>query len=134
VTGQQASIRADLASLEASSDKIRSTCPPRSATPSASPSGRACSVSAAWSSPAIPSTSSSLTWTPGYKLGLRAGDTVRSAGGREFTPKDSLEDLKMIIQENLGKTLQVIVDRDGKSKTLPLKIPKAISGEYLYSR
>jgi hypothetical protein len=69
-----------------------------------------------------------------YQLGLRVTDTIRSAGGREFTASDSLEDFKLVIQQNLGKTLKVVVEREGKRLELPLKLPKTIPAQALSPR
>jgi hypothetical protein len=68
----------------------------------------------------------------GFKMGLRGGDTIVGVEGRKFAAKDSLEDFKLVIKANLGQTLKVIVERDGKQKTLPLKIPKEIPKSALY--
>jgi S1-C subfamily serine protease len=38
----------------------------------------------------------------------------------------------MIIQENLGKPLAVVVEREGKTQTLDIKLPKEIPAQHLY--
>jgi hypothetical protein len=65
------------------------------------------------------------------KLGLRTGDRVVSAGGRRFKADDDVEDFKLVIEANLGRMLKVLVNRRGKLKTLPLKIPAEISPDFL---
>lgn len=65
------------------------------------------------------------------KLGLRAGDRIVAAGGRRFKADDDVEDFKLVIEANLGRMLKVLVNRRGKVKTLPLKIPAEISPEFL---
>jgi hypothetical protein len=129
----QASIRVDLAALEAASEKIREYLPAElrydlGLAQRPSPFRLGCDVFVRNPFYLLVVSTDGL----GYKLGLRAGDMIRSAGDREFTAKDSLEDFKLIILQNLGKTLNVVVDRDGKRKTLPLKIPKEIPAKELY--
>lgn len=65
------------------------------------------------------------------KLGLRAGDRILSAGGRRFKADDDVEDFKLVVEASLGRMLKVLVNRRGKVKTLPLKIPAEISPEFL---
>lgn len=68
-------------------------------------------------------------------LGLRQGDEIISAAGQKFDNKNgSFEDFKMIIQNNLGKTIEVVVMRDSKETTLKMEIPKEIPKEYLYEK
>jgi hypothetical protein len=68
----------------------------------------------------------------GASLGLRPGDRIVSAGGHTFGERESLEDFKMIIQDNLGKPLAVVVEREGKTQTLNVKLPKEIPAQHLY--
>ncbi len=68
----------------------------------------------------------------GASLGFRPGDRIISAGGHPFGERESIEDFKMIIQENLGKPLAVVVEREGKTQTLDVKLPKEIPAQHLY--
>jgi len=68
----------------------------------------------------------------GASLGFRPGDRIISAGGHTFGEREGLEDFKMIIQENLGKPLAVVVEREGKTQTLDIKLPKEIPAQHLY--
>jgi hypothetical protein len=68
----------------------------------------------------------------GASLGFRPGDRIISAGGHTFGEGECIEDLKMIIQENLGKTLAVVVEREGKTQTLDVKLRKEIPAQHLY--
>jgi hypothetical protein len=70
----------------------------------------------------------------GEALGLRAGDRIISAAGQKFDKNSSIEDFKVIIQNNLGKTIKVVVQRYGKETTLEMEIPKEIPKEYLYEK
>lgn len=65
------------------------------------------------------------------KLGLRAGDTIISAGGRTFKAGDDIEDFKLMIEANPGGVLEVAVDRGGKMKPLSMKIPPDVLQKYL---
>jgi predicted metalloprotease with PDZ domain len=65
------------------------------------------------------------------KIGLYAGDRIISVGDKVFRPTGSLEEFKLLIKENLGQKLQVVVERSGKQETITLKIPKEIPKEYL---
>ena len=65
------------------------------------------------------------------RLGLRAGDRVISAAGRRFAAEDDVEDLKLVVEANLGRTLKVLVNRRGKMKMLSLKVPGEIPPESL---
>jgi hypothetical protein len=40
----------------------------------------------------------------------------------------------VIIQNNLGKTIKVVVQRYGEETTLEMEIPKEIPKEYLYEK
>ncbi len=42
-----------------------------------------------------------------------------------------MEDFKAVILENLGKTIDVIVERNGEQTTLKMKIPGEIPDKYL---
>ncbi len=63
-------------------------------------------------------------------LGLRAGDTIVSAGGREFKPDDDIEDFKLLIEQRPGGMLDVVVTRGGKPKPLSMKIPADVLQKY----
>ncbi len=63
-------------------------------------------------------------------LGLRSGELVVSAGGRSFNPKDDMEDFKLLVEENAGRTLEVVVKRSGKLKTLKLTVPADVTQKY----
>lgn len=67
------------------------------------------------------------------KLGFRPGDRIIAVDGKEFGPGGSVEDFKLVIQNNLGKILAVIVERAGKQKTLKIKIPREIPEKFLYA-
>ncbi len=68
----------------------------------------------------------------GASLGFRPGDRIISVGGHTFGERESIEDFKLKIEENLGKPLPVVVEREGKLETLEIKLPKEIPGKYLY--
>lgn len=51
-----------------------------------------------------------------FSLGLKAGDRIISAAGRAMSSNESIEIFKMIIQENLGKKVDTIIERDGKNR------------------
>lgn len=55
--------------------------------------------------------------TPAAEAGLQAGDVVRSING---TPITSMEQLQQIIQENRGKPVEIVYERDGQEGTLSL--------------
>lgn len=63
-------------------------------------------------------------------LGLHGGDIIVSAGGREFKPEDDMEDFKLLVESNAGRTLDVVVKRGGKLKTLQMKIPVDVVQKY----
>lgn len=69
--------------------------------------------------------------TFGEALGLKAGDKILSAAGSKFDDGGSMEDFKAVILENLGKTIDVIVERNGEQTTLKMKIPGEIPDKYL---
>ncbi|MCX8160383.1 MAG: trypsin-like peptidase domain-containing protein [Candidatus Saccharicenans sp.] len=66
------------------------------------------------------------------KLGLWGGDRIISAAGRSFGPEDTIEDFKLVLMSNLGKQIEVVVERNGKPKVLKMKVPAEIPSEYLY--
>lgn len=68
-----------------------------------------------------------------HKIGLRAGDKIVSVADRSFTVKDDLEELKLMIKSNLGRTLPAVVERNGKAQDIRLKIPKEIPKDALYA-
>ncbi len=68
------------------------------------------------------------------KLGLRSGDTIISAGGREFQATDDIEEFKLLIEANLGRVLEVVVDRKGKRKTLQSNIPAKMPEKFLLNQ
>ncbi|MBK8809614.1 MAG: trypsin-like peptidase domain-containing protein [Acidobacteria bacterium] len=63
------------------------------------------------------------------KIGLRPGDTIKSVAGRDFTNVWDIEELKLLIKANLGKKIKAVVERDGKTQTIDLKLPKTIPAE-----
>jgi hypothetical protein len=69
--------------------------------------------------------------TFGESLGLKAGDTIISAAGSKFDAEGSIEDFKAVIMNNLGKAIDVIVERDGKQKILKMKIPEDVPEKYM---
>jgi len=69
--------------------------------------------------------------TLGYKLGLRGGDKIISAGEKRFTAENDFEDFKLFLKDKLGQTLPAVVERDGKEKAIKLKIPKEIPKDAL---
>ncbi|NPV83475.1 MAG: hypothetical protein HPY46_07845 [Candidatus Aminicenantes bacterium] len=66
------------------------------------------------------------------QLDLWGGDKIISAAGRTFGPEDTLEDFKLIIMNNLGKQIEVVVERNNKPKVLKIKIPAEIPAQHLY--
>ena len=64
------------------------------------------------------------------QLGLQPADLIVSAGGRTFKPEDDMEDFKLLIESNAGRTLEVVVKRGGKLKTLQAKIPADVMQRY----
>ena len=66
----------------------------------------------------------------GDELGLRAGDTIVSAGGRTFKAEDDIEDFKLMIEGNPGGALEVVVNRGSNTKTLSTKIPADVLQKY----
>ncbi|MFA7645187.1 MAG: trypsin-like peptidase domain-containing protein [Thermovirgaceae bacterium] len=69
--------------------------------------------------------------TFGEALGLRSGDTILSAAGSRFDSEGSMEDFKAVILQNLGKTIDVVVERNGEQTTLKMKIPEEIPEKYV---
>lgn len=66
------------------------------------------------------------------QLDLWGGDKIISAAGRTFGPGDTVEDFKLIMMNNLGKQIEVVVERNKKQKVLKMKIPAEIPAEHLY--
>ena len=65
-------------------------------------------------------------------LGLKPGDRLLSAAGTDFDPRGSIEEFKVIVQNNLGNTIPVTVERDGKKAELKMQVPKDIPPSFLY--
>ena len=65
-------------------------------------------------------------------LGLKPGDRLISAAGIDLDPKGSIEEFKMIVQNNLGETIPVTLEREGKKTELKMQIPKEIPSSFLY--
>ena len=49
---------------------------------------------------------------------------------RTFKPEDDIEEFKLLIEQRPGGTLDVVVNRGGKPKTLQLKIPADVAQKY----
>lgn len=64
------------------------------------------------------------------ELGLRGGDLIVSAAGREFKPQDDMEDFKLLVESNAGRTLEVVVQRGSKLKTLQVKVSADVVQRY----
>jgi S1-C subfamily serine protease len=64
------------------------------------------------------------------KFGLRPGDTIVSTGGRTWKADDDIENLKVVIQENSGRELEIVINRSGKPKSLSMKIPADLLTTY----
>lgn len=65
-------------------------------------------------------------------LGLQTGDLIVSAAGNVFGPNGSIEDFKLIIQNNLGKTIETKVNRNNNMIVLKMEIPPEIPADFLY--
>lgn len=65
------------------------------------------------------------------RLGFEPGDRVISVAGREFKPTDTTEDLKLLLKAHLGQEIPAVIERDGKTETLELDLPKEIPAEFL---
>ena len=65
-------------------------------------------------------------------LGLLPGDRILAAGGNKLGPDGSIEEFKMIVQDNLGNTIPVTVERNGKKTDLKMDVPKEIPVNFLY--
>jgi S1-C subfamily serine protease len=63
------------------------------------------------------------------KMGLRTGDKLISSGDMGFKPEASLEAFKILVKNNLGKKLDVVIERNGKQAHVSLNIPKEIPKE-----
>jgi PDZ domain-containing protein len=57
---------------------------------------------------------------PADKLGFRAGDRVLSADGQ---PVKSVRDLKLALRANAGKTIRVVLERQGQQQQRDIKVP-----------
>lgn len=62
------------------------------------------------------------------KLGFKRGDTIISIDKKPYT---RLYDVKMYIREHIGKRIKVEIMRDGKKKTLTVKLPNTIPNEFI---
>jgi hypothetical protein len=67
----------------------------------------------------------------GFTLGLRAGDTLLSAAGKEPL---TILGLRQLITENLGKKIVVLLKRDGKKESVIMQIPVWIPEEALINK
>ncbi|MDO9508462.1 MAG: trypsin-like peptidase domain-containing protein [Thermovirgaceae bacterium] len=65
-------------------------------------------------------------------LGLQTGDLIVSAAGTKFESNGSIEDFKVIIQNNLGNAIDVLVERSGKKTDLKMAVLKEIPANFLY--
>lgn len=65
------------------------------------------------------------------ELGLRGGDALVSVGGQEIKDGADIEDFKLMIEANAGKTLDVVVERYGKKKAIKMKVPAQFAEKYL---
>lgn len=65
-------------------------------------------------------------------IGLKAGDRIVSVTGKVMEPDESIEVFKLMIQENLGKKIDTIIERDGKKQKIILQIPVKLPPESLY--
>lgn len=72
--------------------------------------------------------------SPAEKIGLYSGDKIISVGANVFQPSGSQEEFNLLIKDNLGKKLKVVIERSGKQDTFTLKIPKEIPKEYLITK
>lgn len=65
-------------------------------------------------------------------IGLQNGDIMKEVAGRKFGEGDNLEDFKLVLQENLGRTIPITVIRGGKDFTFDVTMPDPIPKQYLY--
>lgn len=66
------------------------------------------------------------------KIGLERGDKIISVGGKTFSNNDSIEDLRLILKQSLGKKLDAVVQRHpGKVISLKLVIPAILPADPL---
>jgi len=65
-------------------------------------------------------------------IGLQKGDIIKEAAGRKFGEGDDLEEFKLVLQENLGRTIPITVIRGGKDFTFDVTMPDPIPKQYLY--
>jgi S1-C subfamily serine protease len=64
------------------------------------------------------------------KLGLQPGDSIISAAGHTFTANETTDDFAMVIQQNAGKQIEIVIKRDDKLKTLDKKVPGDVIQKY----
>jgi serine protease Do len=64
---------------------------------------------------------------PAAKAGIAAGDIITGYDGKEIKEMDELP--MLVAQTEIGKTVDVIVLRDGKKKTCPVKIAELKDGK-----
>lgn len=65
------------------------------------------------------------------QLGLVTNDRIVSVDVKGSAPQN-IEDFKLLLQNNLGQKLNVIVERDGKRVQIGMTIPQTIPTQYLY--
>lgn len=65
-------------------------------------------------------------------IGLKPGDVIVSAAGETFETSGSIEDFKLVVQNNLGKTIETTVVRNNQNTTLKMEIPGEIPPDFLY--
>jgi hypothetical protein len=65
------------------------------------------------------------------ELDFRGGDRIDSVGGREIKDGDDIEDFKLLIEANLGKTLDAVINRNGKQRVIQMKIPAQMPSKFL---
>ncbi|RAI82807.1 RIP metalloprotease RseP [Macrococcoides goetzii] len=63
--------------------------------------------------------------SPAQEVGLKKGDTIKQLNGEKVT---SFNQIRNYLDQNGGKTIKLIVDRDGQEKTFNLK-PKLMKQE-----
>ncbi|HEY3377307.1 MAG TPA: hypothetical protein VGL77_07400, partial [Armatimonadota bacterium] len=68
----------------------------------------------------------------GDDLGFQSGDRIIAIGQQVLIAKNSIEDAKLLISQNLGKRIKVTVFRNGKERTFTMNIPKTIPKSALY--
>jgi S1-C subfamily serine protease len=65
------------------------------------------------------------------EIGLRGGDIIDSAAGRALKAEDDIEDFTLLIEANAGKTIELIISRNGKPKVLQAKIPAKFPDKFI---